>query len=106
MVVNNVIFNAVNQAPTLTVSQLSGEAFGGTFMLPVELNYAQTPAIVKAQPDFENVNLTPLLAAFELPKKLSGVLTVKGDFSGPYYDANAIKTSGRVMQLCCYVMPS
>lgn len=91
MVVNNVIFNAVNQAPTLTVSQLSGEAFGGTFMLPVELNYAQTPAIVKAQPDFENVNLTPLLAAFELPKKLSGVLTVKGDFSGPGYDANAIK---------------
>lgn len=51
MEVNNVIFNAVNQTPTLTVSQLSGEAFGGTFMLPVELNYAQTPAIVKAQPD-------------------------------------------------------
>ena len=91
MKIDNVVFNGINKAPLFTVSQLSGEAFGGKFGLPVELNYQNVPVEVKAQPDFKNVELTPLLTAFNLPQKMSGSLTVSGNFSGPGYDGDAIK---------------
>nr|WP_314264670.1 outer membrane assembly protein AsmA [uncultured Moellerella sp.] len=91
MKIDNVVFNANNKAPLFTVSQLTGDAFGGKFALPVELNYQNVPAEVKAQPNFKYVELTPLLTAFNLPQKMSGSLSISGSFSGPGYDGDAIK---------------
>ncbi len=91
MKIDNVVFNANNKAPLFTVSQLTGDAFGGKFALPVELNYQNVPAEVKAQPNFKYVELTPLLTAFNLPQKMSGSLSISGNFSGPGYDGDAIK---------------
>ncbi len=91
MKIDNVVFNANNKAPLFTVSQLTGDAFGGKFALPVELNYQNVPAEVKAQPNFKYVELTPLLTAFNLPQKMSGSLSIAGNFSGPGYDGDAIK---------------
>ncbi|MBV2187769.1 MULTISPECIES: outer membrane assembly protein AsmA [Providencia] len=91
MTVNDVIFEAQNQTPRLTVSKLQGKAFGGEFSLPVTFNYSSTPAYVSAKPDLKNIDLTPLLNAFNMPQKLSGVISLNAALSGVGYDDNAVK---------------
>lgn len=91
MPVSGVKFSAQNQAPLLTVSQLEGKAFGGQFSLPLTINYSDIPAKVTAKPDFKNINLTPLLKAFNMPEKLSGIVSINATLSGPGYDDNAVK---------------
>ncbi|MCG9535806.1 outer membrane assembly protein AsmA [Providencia huaxiensis] len=91
MIVNDVIFEAQNQTPRLTVSKLQGKAFGGDFSLPVTFNYSSTPAYVSAKPDLKNIDLTPLLNAFNMPQKLSGVISLNAALSGVGYDDYAVK---------------
>ncbi|ELZ5941125.1 outer membrane assembly protein AsmA [Providencia vermicola] len=91
MAVNAVKFAAQNQAPQLTISQLEGQAFNGQFSLPVSINYSNIPAQVTAKPNIQNINLTPLLKAFNMPEKLSGIVTINADLSGPGYDDYAVK---------------
>lgn len=91
MEVSAVKLAAQNQAPQLVISQLEGKAFGGLFSLPVTINYAAIPAQVMAKPNIQNINLTPLLKAFNMPEKLSGIVTINADLSGPGYDDYAVK---------------
>lgn len=91
MAVSNVRFSAQNKAPLLTVSQLEGQAFGGHFALPVTVNYRDIPAQVSAVPNIQNINLTPLLKAFNMPEKLSGIVSIQADLSGVGYDDYAVK---------------
>ncbi len=95
MMVSDVVFEAQNQTPRLTVSKLQGKAFGGAFSLPVTFNYSSTPAYVSARPDFKNIDLTPLLKAFNMPQKLSGVISLNATLSGVGYDDHAVKINGR-----------
>lgn len=91
MTVTMVHFNAQNQYPRLTVSQLEGQAFGGQFSLPVTVNYSGIPAQVSAKPNFKNIDLTPLLKAFHMPEKLSGIISLNAELSGSGYDDYAVK---------------
>ena len=91
MSVNEVVISAQNQTPRLTVSKLQGKAFGGEFSLPVTLNYSAVPATVSAKPDFKNIDLTPLLKAFNMPQKLSGIISLNAALSGVGYDDYAVK---------------
>lgn len=91
MSVNDVVISAQNQTPRLTVSKLQGKAFGGEFSLPVTLNYSAAPATVSAKPDFKNIDLTPLLKAFNMPQKLSGIISLNAALSGVGYDDYAVK---------------
>lgn len=91
MMVSDVVFEAQNQTPRLTVSKLQGKAFGGAFSLPVTFNYSSTPTYVSARPDFKNIDLTPLLKAFNMPQKLSGVISLNSTLSGVGYDDHAVK---------------
>ncbi|WP_353243282.1 outer membrane assembly protein AsmA [Providencia sp.] len=91
MSVNDVVISAQNQTPRLTVSKLQGKAFGGEFSLPVTLNYSSVPATVSAKPDFKNIDLTPLLKAFNMPQKLSGIISLNAALSGVGYDDYAVK---------------
>lgn len=91
MSVNDVVISAQNQTPRLTVSKLEGKAFGGDFSLPVTLNYSATPVTVSAKPNFKNIDLTPLLKAFNMPQKLSGIISLNGALSGVGYDDYAVK---------------
>ncbi|EPL9570362.1 outer membrane assembly protein AsmA [Providencia rettgeri] len=91
MSVNDVVISAQNQTPRLTVSKLQGKAFGGEFSLPVTLNYSVAPATVSAKPDFKNIDLTPLLKAFNMPQKLSGIISLNAALSGVGYDDYAVK---------------
>ncbi|MBG5881393.1 outer membrane assembly protein AsmA [Providencia alcalifaciens] len=80
-----------NQTPRLTISQLEGNAFGGQFSLPVTINYNAIPAQVSAKPVFNNINLTPVLKAFSMPEKLSGIISLNASLSGTGYDDYAVK---------------
>ncbi len=91
MSVTDVKFSAQNQTPRFTISTLEGKAFGGQFSLPVTFNYSAIPAQVSAKPDFKNINLTPLLQAFKMPEKLSGIISLKASLSGVGYDDYAVK---------------
>lgn len=91
MPISSVKFRAQNESPLLTVAQLEGKAFGGQFSLPLTINYNDIPAKVTSKPDFKNINLTPLLKAFNMPEKLSGIVSINGTLSGPGYDDNAVK---------------
>lgn len=91
MTVTGVDFSAQNQAPRFTISTLEGKAFGGQFSLPVTLNYSTIPAQVSTKPNFKNINLTPLLQAFKMPEKLSGIISLKASLSGVGYDDYAVK---------------
>ncbi|HDN2512793.1 TPA: outer membrane assembly protein AsmA [Providencia rettgeri] len=91
MIVSDVVFEAQNQTPRLTVSKLQGKAFGGDFSLPVTFNYSSTPTYVSAKPDLKNIDLTPLLKAFDMPQKLSGIISLNAALSGVGYDDNAVK---------------
>lgn len=91
MTVTGVDFSAQNQAPRFTISKLEGKAFGGQFSLPVTLNYSTIPAQVSTKPNFKNINLTPLLQAFNMPEKLSGIISLNATLSGVGYDDHAVK---------------
>lgn len=91
MTVTDVVISAQNQTPRLTVSKLQGKAFGGEFSLPVTLNYSATPVTVSAKPDFKNIDSAPLLKAFNMPQKLSGIISLNGALSGVGYDDYAVK---------------
>lgn len=91
MTVTDVIFSAQNQTPRFTISKLEGKAFGGEFSLPVTLNYNAIPAQVSTKPIFKNINLTPLLKAFNMPEKLSGIISLNAALSGTGYDDYAVK---------------
>lgn len=91
MQINDVVFEAQNKAPRLTVAKLQGKAFGGDFSLPVTLNYSSIPAYVSAKPNFKNIDLTPLLKAFDMPQKLSGIFSLNAALSGVGYDDHAVK---------------
>ncbi|MDX4947549.1 outer membrane assembly protein AsmA [Providencia manganoxydans] len=91
MAVNAVKFVAQNQAPQLVISQFEGKAFSGQFSLPVTIDYTNVPAQLTAKPNIQNIDLTPLLKAFNMPEKLSGIVTINADLSGPGYDDYAVK---------------
>lgn len=91
MTVSDVVFVAQNQTPRLTVEKLQGKAFGGEFSLPVTFNYSSTPAYVSAKPNFKHIELTPLLTAFNMPQKLSGIISLDAALSGVGYDDYAVK---------------
>lgn len=91
MTVTDVVFEAQNQAPRFSVAKLQGKAFGGDFSLPVTLNYRSTPAYVSAKPKFNRIDLTPLLKAFNMPQKISGIISLNATLSGIGYDDYAVK---------------
>ncbi|ENG4184194.1 outer membrane assembly protein AsmA [Providencia sp. PROV164] len=91
MTVTDVVFEAQNQAPRFSVAKLQGKAFGGDFSLPVTLNYRSTPAYVSAKPKFNHIDLTPLLKAFNMPQKISGIISLNATLSGVGYDDYAVK---------------
>ncbi|EMU8998717.1 MULTISPECIES: outer membrane assembly protein AsmA [Providencia] len=91
MTVTDVVFEAQNQAPRFSVAKLQGKAFGGDFSLPVTLNYRSTPAYVSAKPKFNHIDLTPLLKAFNMPQKISGIISLNATLSGIGYDDYAVK---------------
>ena len=91
MTVTDFSFNSQKKAPPQTNSTLKGHAFGGEFSLPVTLNYSVIPAQVSTKPNFKNIDLTPLLKAFHMPEKLSGIISLDAALSGIGYDSRAIK---------------
>ncbi|MFS1537982.1 MAG: outer membrane assembly protein AsmA [Candidatus Phlomobacter fragariae] len=79
-----------NKKALLDISQLEGRLLGGSFELPISLNYENSPVIVTAKPKFNNVKLAPLLQAFNMPTKLDGSLILEADLSGAGYGKFAV----------------
>ncbi len=77
-----------NQGGVLDIASLQGKLSGGNFSLPGTINARSQPAQISLAPTLENVDLAPLLAAFNYPQALTGRITMKGNLSGNELDAN------------------
>ncbi|MFV9997130.1 MAG: outer membrane assembly protein AsmA [Arsenophonus endosymbiont of Dermacentor nuttalli] len=90
LVVDKFKAKLVNKKAILDISQLEGGLLGGSFQLPISVNYENSPAIMTAKPKFNNVKLAPLLKVFNIPTKLDGSLMLVANLSGPGYGKFAV----------------
>ncbi|WP_409306262.1 outer membrane assembly protein AsmA [Pectobacterium sp. B1J-3] len=83
------ILHATNQQGVLTVATLSGKLGDGSFSLPGKMDVGAKP-LITLQPEMNNIQLSPLMAAFDLPETLSGSLSLTGKLSGNAFTSSAM----------------
>ncbi|PKH20150.1 outer membrane assembly protein AsmA [Enterobacterales bacterium CwR94] len=82
MTFSNVTFAAYNQRGDITIHQFSGNSQQGHFSLPGRLDIRDVESRATFTPSLQNIEIAPLLKAFDMPESLAGALTLDGTFSG------------------------
>ncbi|MFS2224573.1 outer membrane assembly protein AsmA [Pantoea sp. B65] len=79
---NQVTLNGSNDRGLINIADLSGKSASGDFSLPGTINLRSVQTKVAFQPVIHNIELAPLLTAFELPETVSGKLSLDGSLRG------------------------
>ncbi|MEG3136173.1 outer membrane assembly protein AsmA [Rouxiella sp. T17] len=80
--IKNLDLQATNRAGNVQLSTLTGNLGTGTFALPGTLNATGKQLQVNFTPDLQNIELSDLLRAYNLPQALTGSFTMQGELSG------------------------
>ncbi|SFN32617.1 AsmA protein [Izhakiella capsodis] len=91
MTFNNVQLDATNHKGLLTFSRFNGKSAEGNFSLPASINVRGKYTLVSVKPDLQDLDVAPLLKAFDLPVVLSGKLSVQGALAGKGMSLEAAK---------------
>lgn len=82
MKIQNLALNADNQQGQVKLSTFSGIMGSGKFSLPGDMDVTGKQIQVRLMPDVDKIELGDLLAAYGLPKALTGSFSMKGDVNG------------------------
>ncbi|WP_416261992.1 outer membrane assembly protein AsmA [Gibbsiella quercinecans] len=82
---------AENQRGLLTLGALSGKLAGGEFSLPGELDVRSAKPAITLRPDIKQIELGPVLKAFDMPQVITGKFNLQGTFGGDKLSAEAFK---------------
>lgn len=82
MKIQNLALNANNQQGQVKLSTFSGIMGSGKFSLPGDMDVTGKQIQVHLMPDVDKIELGDLLAAYGLPKALTGSFSMKGDVNG------------------------
>jgi len=82
MKIQNLALNADNQQGQVKLSTFSGILGSGKFSLPGDMDVTGKQIQVHLMPDVDKIELGDLLAAYGLPKALTGSFSMKGDVNG------------------------
>ncbi|WP_413528571.1 outer membrane assembly protein AsmA [Rahnella inusitata] len=80
--IQNLALNAENQQGQVTLSTFSGNMGSGKFSLPGDMDVTGKQIQVHLVPDVNKIELGDVLAAYDLPKALTGSFSLKGDVNG------------------------
>ncbi|QLK60809.1 outer membrane assembly protein AsmA [Enterobacteriaceae bacterium Kacie_13] len=80
--VQDLALNAENQQGKVTLSTFSGNMGSGKFSLPGDIDVTGKQIQVHLVPDVNKIELGDVLAAYGLPKALTGSFSLKGDVHG------------------------
>ncbi|MGL6019710.1 MAG: outer membrane assembly protein AsmA [Gibbsiella quercinecans] len=84
---------AENQRGLLTLGALGGKLAGGEFSLPGELDVRGAKPAITLRPDIKQIELGPVLKAFDMPQVITGKFNLQGTFGGDKLSAEALKHS-------------
>jgi AsmA protein len=84
---------AENQRGLLTLGALGGKLAGGEFSLPGELDVRGAKPAITLRPDIKQIELGPVLKAFDMPQVITGKFNLQGTFGGDKLSAEAFKHS-------------
>lgn len=84
---------AENQRGLLTLGALGGKLAGGEFSLPGELDVRSAKPAITLRPDIKQIELGPVLKAFDMPQVITGKFNLQGTFGGDKLSAEALKHS-------------
>ncbi|RLM02747.1 outer membrane assembly protein AsmA [Gibbsiella quercinecans] len=82
---------AENQRGLLTLGALGGKLAGGEFSLPGELDVRSAKPAITLRPDIKQIELGPVLKAFDMPQVITGKFNLQGTFVGDKLSAEAFK---------------
>lgn len=82
-----------NQFGLLTVSELTGNLGHGSMSFPGQLDARKNQPQLTFNPKVDNIEIGPILTAFDYPIALSGLLSMEGEFSGDKLNAEAFRRS-------------
>ncbi|RWR01179.1 membrane assembly protein AsmA [[Pantoea] beijingensis] len=82
MNLNNVQLTADNDRGLMNVTTFKGQSGSGDFSIPGSINIRSAQTKVAIKPVLNNIELSPLLKAFEIPETVSGTLSLTGDMHG------------------------
>ena len=82
MKIQNLALNAVNHQGQVSLPTLSGNMGPGHFSLAGKMDVTGNKILVRLTPDVKGIELGDLLAAYGLPKALTGSFSMQGDLSG------------------------
>lgn len=82
-----------NNYGLLTVSELMGKFGKGSMSFPGELDARKSQPQLSFSPKVENIEIEPILTAFNYPIALSGLLSMEGEFTGDILSAEAFRRS-------------
>jgi len=79
---SEVQFAGSNDHGAMDIAALTGKTDSGDFSLPGTVNIRNPQTQVTFQPALNQIELSPLLKAFEIPETVSGKLSLKGKLQG------------------------
>ncbi len=88
---SDVASHMVNHGGVLNIDKLEGRLGNGKISLPGSVDARSGEALVNFRPQVENIEMAPLLTAFDYPLAVSGQLSMSGEFSGSQLDAEAFR---------------
>ncbi|BCG08812.1 outer membrane assembly protein AsmA [Buttiauxella agrestis] len=82
-----------NQYGLLQVSELAGKFGKGSMSFPGVLDARKNEPSLHFNPKVTDIEIGPILTAFDYPIALTGLLSMEGDFSGDKLNADAFRRS-------------
>ena len=82
-----------NQYGLLKVSELAGKFGKGSMSFPGVLDARKNEPSLHFNPKVTDIEIGPILTAFDYPIALTGLLSMEGDFSGDKLNADAFRRS-------------
>jgi AsmA protein len=82
-----------NDFGLVNIAELAGQFGSGSMSLPGELNARSDEPQLAFHPQISNIEIGPVLTAFDYPIALSGLLSMQGEFSGDKLNAEAFRHS-------------
>ncbi|WP_310608104.1 outer membrane assembly protein AsmA [Buttiauxella brennerae] len=82
-----------NQYGLLTVSELMGKFGKGSMSFPGVLDARKNEPQFTFNPKIDDIEIGPILTAFDYPIALTGLLSMEGEFSGDRLNAEAFRRS-------------
>ncbi|WP_202304632.1 outer membrane assembly protein AsmA [Dryocola clanedunensis] len=82
-----------NEYGLLKIAALTGQFGKGSMSLPGELDARKDEPRLHFQPQIDNIEIAPILTAFDYPIALTGQLSMQGQFTGDRLNSDAFRRS-------------